>query len=785
MGDIRTAANAAYRDHNIPGVPTSGDSEPVKPDIRSLFGIVEDAIEVVSGAQIAGLIGYATLAAMEADLTRPDRTVARVAENASYYIWDDAANDWVGPGADPLAVAQRMAAVRRALPSAIDWTDRTQWAAAWPVAAAANLDRFNMSGAGGELAITRSNNGDWILGTTLVAFDDDARGVEIDGTGKKAAGALAANYDAFCLAFPDVLQGAWGAASRFLAWRADGVITFYDNLNQVAGSPVIDYDRPLASGVPVAMTWVAGDVLRIRYRALGGGRGTASFYKNGLYLATYDIAENDFTMAGVAWRTTYSVGADYRASASFGRRDLSAFDTVHLHENPALPDDDTCDGSEANPYRRLTTASDRLESHGERLRLLIRSEDDEPIRGVVQCWSNRFKDLEIVADSGFTPRLYASRKPVWTQPNAALYPNVWQTATRIRGVEGVTNPIGAIFDLTSVPTGNDPFVWIEPAANDTAIAAMNGGGQAGTYSIHTAGTYAGKILAHFPGGVNPAGLDLEVPEWFASVYCVPRNAWDDADRYGMRLTIGDNIVFGFGVEANVWLNRLDMDIGAVTMIGAAGSDCLHTINVGGRLRSPTFIGPRNDGANFNYVATGGFPSQVGADGIAHRIRVEGFYTEGAKVGDGLSNHSGVHADVDGGRTKGCNKHGLSMAESFTARNVVIEGAENGGIYFAPSRAGTAEAILGVVQNCLMRGSVDVGTAGLNIEAAAGVRAKLIALDNTIRDNPRAVNVINNVANTADKCTLEHGGNRVGGNASNAITPTGAASTITAISGAPL
>lgn len=55
MGDIRTSANASFRDYVTDGIPASGDQEPVKSDVRSTFGVVEDRIDGIEDLAINGV----------------------------------------------------------------------------------------------------------------------------------------------------------------------------------------------------------------------------------------------------------------------------------------------------------------------------------------------------------------------------------------------------------------------------------------------------------------------------------------------------------------------------------------------------------------------------------------------------------------------------------------------------------------------------------------------------------------------------------------------------------
>lgn len=45
MGDITDAANATWRDYETDGVPSSGEHEPLKSDIRATFALVEDIVD--------------------------------------------------------------------------------------------------------------------------------------------------------------------------------------------------------------------------------------------------------------------------------------------------------------------------------------------------------------------------------------------------------------------------------------------------------------------------------------------------------------------------------------------------------------------------------------------------------------------------------------------------------------------------------------------------------------------------------------------------------------------
>ncbi|MEP9402028.1 hypothetical protein [Sphingomonas sp. VNH70] len=74
MGIIADAFRRVYRDFATDGVAGSGKHEPPKADIRDIGKVLDEAI----GGIAAGLLPYATKAAMDADLARPAGTLARV-----------------------------------------------------------------------------------------------------------------------------------------------------------------------------------------------------------------------------------------------------------------------------------------------------------------------------------------------------------------------------------------------------------------------------------------------------------------------------------------------------------------------------------------------------------------------------------------------------------------------------------------------------------------------------------------------------------------------------------
>lgn len=91
MGTIRDSADDAFRDFATDGDATSGAHQPVKAEIRALFGVIEDNTG-------SGYLGYPTEAARDADTSQSDGALAQVDGDSAIYRWDDAGNQWVDTG---------------------------------------------------------------------------------------------------------------------------------------------------------------------------------------------------------------------------------------------------------------------------------------------------------------------------------------------------------------------------------------------------------------------------------------------------------------------------------------------------------------------------------------------------------------------------------------------------------------------------------------------------------------------------------------------------------------
>lgn len=101
MGDIRDSANETWRDYVTSGVSSSGAHEPLKADIRTTMGVVEDLVAKVQAGNGMGLLTYTTLSSMNADTTQADHVTAQNLEDDNIYRWNDGGGAWVlvGPNA--------------------------------------------------------------------------------------------------------------------------------------------------------------------------------------------------------------------------------------------------------------------------------------------------------------------------------------------------------------------------------------------------------------------------------------------------------------------------------------------------------------------------------------------------------------------------------------------------------------------------------------------------------------------------------------------------------------
>lgn len=97
---VRALVESAFRDFETAGVPASGDREPVKSEIRAALGV---ALETALSSVGSGLLRFATVALMNADVAQADGALAYVFNNNDdpgdaangVYQWDDGATDWV------------------------------------------------------------------------------------------------------------------------------------------------------------------------------------------------------------------------------------------------------------------------------------------------------------------------------------------------------------------------------------------------------------------------------------------------------------------------------------------------------------------------------------------------------------------------------------------------------------------------------------------------------------------------------------------------------------------
>lgn len=99
MGTVRDQFSATFRDYVLDGVPASGEHDVVKADARALGPTIETALSAVA----AGLFRYATVALMDADLSRPDGSLAYVYYNNGattdplngVYQYKASTTDWI------------------------------------------------------------------------------------------------------------------------------------------------------------------------------------------------------------------------------------------------------------------------------------------------------------------------------------------------------------------------------------------------------------------------------------------------------------------------------------------------------------------------------------------------------------------------------------------------------------------------------------------------------------------------------------------------------------------
>lgn len=104
MAEIVDTANNAFRDFVVDGLPSSGENDPDKSEIRSIFPLIESALAAVG---LAGsiVVAYATQAELDADLDHDAGGIGMVyadGDNNGFYVKLGAsgAGSWDGPQAD-------------------------------------------------------------------------------------------------------------------------------------------------------------------------------------------------------------------------------------------------------------------------------------------------------------------------------------------------------------------------------------------------------------------------------------------------------------------------------------------------------------------------------------------------------------------------------------------------------------------------------------------------------------------------------------------------------------
>jgi hypothetical protein len=83
MGEIKTAADAAWRDFVVDGVADSGLHSPIKSEIRAVNDLIDTKVDAVVAAQGSGYIGFDTRANLFANLNYDANTLAEVVADAT------------------------------------------------------------------------------------------------------------------------------------------------------------------------------------------------------------------------------------------------------------------------------------------------------------------------------------------------------------------------------------------------------------------------------------------------------------------------------------------------------------------------------------------------------------------------------------------------------------------------------------------------------------------------------------------------------------------------------
>jgi hypothetical protein len=510
----------------------------------------------------------------------------------------------------------------------------------------------------------------------------------------------------FALVFTSVAPVNGGATATFdnaseaIVWRQNvGGLVVYSKDGSVTASP-----PSIALGVPLnATNYLTNDDVQ--------------------YVVTFDdlgtSADILLTVAGVL-RNTYRVsGLTVGDHIYFGMRDFStiaAIPTVSMTVYPVQevsPGFDntkrifldpsigsTGNGTPGAPYQGADAIAGMIENSGRtKVKFLLK---DGIIRNLPWSFlSKRWDEVTIAGVHGANPRLYMSNQITsgWTQPDAATYPNVWMHDNLFNGLVGYTGSEGGLTEVTAGATqacGNAglytlPYYLYFRLSPNTSLATINLTANRTSVSAHTTGPYAGKLLVHCRGSLNPNTLTFEM---CSTAYGIRVSAGVGTDWNTMRLNLeGIEVRYAY---YNIWAERCGVNFERVTSKACPVGNAFQLNQVDGSLFGCIAEGSYSDGYNGQaQIADASVPARS-AMVTFDTCEASGFplSPDGSWFGDCWSNHATQEWHLKNCIGRSPAKDGLSAIDAFTARDCYISDAGGAGLVLAAPGVGKTATIIG-------------------------------------------------------------------------------------------
>lgn len=756
---IRQKVETAFRDYETAGVPSSGDHEPVKSEIRYALG---ELLETTLGAIGSGIERFATKAELDAAVAFDDGQLAYVYDNNGdpadalngVYQWDDGGAQWViadwylaavdaaidaldakVDAIDALAVDAQQRTIDAGVPAAADLADYAETGFLM-VNVSNPATRRNIVRTADKITLTAlyssltagfifpDLDGDQPRGGRIysaeVKLTASGGGIQAIGVGPVAeARAATARGDATDTTLMEVEAAATNDAKFFALRTANGIQGFVQETGSVVQNGA-DGQIAATSTNDYLPTWAVGDTIRVvLFVPNDDSPRRIDWYKKAAGLSGF-AHQAWATVNAANWPAESDPWVGIYTTATY-TAEFANFETVAAQ--PADPSVRYMDASAAitgaggrtDPVTNLRELFQSVRDENDHLYATIGDNGGEPYRvyrstGIVVPHA-RFRELTLLGDTGRMPEIRGSHVPgAW----AAVSGDVWRTQNFWNGVASVTN--GAVVSYAPDEIG---FDWygvnrrcLRHAGANASVATLQGATEP-SYSLNNGDGFMYVVL--------PDGQDPNVSGELELVQCVAPLVLDAPAGNDLlwrpRVTIRGLQLYG-GVISGLRAYARDVLLERV-FTGAAVADALEFFECSGQTYSCRSWGAQNDCLKSNPIAGGPLFDQSERPVLTHfdmDCRAAGFDGNGDTVS---LHHGGGKMIFHGGRFWGASKHNMSQIDDFEAYGVDCRGGAGGGIIIAPSAGETVDFAIvgGLIRDAGTAGNASTG--GILVTPAAG------------------------------------------------------------------